>query len=119
MTVNKTARNVVIVLAAAAVIDLVPGGGPASSVIIQLISLAFLAAIAWVASRLYREHRVSLYGLGDRRRGILYVAAGVATLTFSASGRLLVSPLGSLAWLFLIAAAGYAVFAVFRSARQY
>jgi hypothetical protein len=119
MTVDKNVRNVIIVLAVAAVIDLVPGGGPASSVIIQIISLAFLASIAWVASRLYREHRVALYGLGDRSRTILYAAVAVATLTLTASGRLLVSPAGSLAWLFLIAGAAYAVFAVFRSARGY
>ena len=62
----------------------------------------FLAAIAWIASRLYREHRVSLYSLGDRKRLILYVAAGVATLTFTASGRLLDTGLGSIVWILLL-----------------
>ena len=37
----------------------------------------FLGAIVWFASRLYRQHRTTLYSLGDRRRAILYVALGV------------------------------------------
>ena len=119
MTVNKHVRNVAIILALAAVIAIVPGGGPASSFVVQLVSLIFLASIAWVASRLYREHRVALYSLGDRRRAIVYGAAGVATLTFCASGRLLSTGLGTIAWLALVLGAAYAVFAVFRSARDY
>ena len=119
MTINKNVRNVAIIFAIAAVIAIVPGGGPASSFIVQLVSLIFLAAIAWVASRLYREHRVALYSLGDQRRAIVYVAAGVATLTFCASGRLLNTGLGTIAWLALVLGAAYAVFAVFRAARDY
>jgi hypothetical protein len=118
MPLNKHARNVLIILGIAALIVIIPGGGPASNVVIQAISLVFLASIAWVASRLYREHRVSLYSLGDRRRAVLYVAVGVATLTFSASGRLFHSGLGSLAWLALIAICALAVYEVFRSARS-
>ena len=119
MTINKHVLNVAIILAIAALIAIVPGGGPASSFLVQLISIVFLAAIAWVASRLYREHRVALYSLGDRRRAIVYVAAGVATLTFCASGRLLNTGGGTILWLVLILGAAYAVFAVFRSAREY
>jgi hypothetical protein len=119
MSVNKTIRNVVIILAIAALFAIVPGGGPAAQTIVQVIALAFLAVIAWVASRLYREHRVALYSLGDKRRAIVYAAAGIATLTFSASGRLLNTGLGSLAWLILVGACAFAVFAAFRSAREY
>lgn len=119
MSVNKNLRNVVIILAVSAIVAFAPGGGPVAQTIVQVIALAFLGAIAWVASRLYREHRVSLYSLGDKRRAILYAAAGVATLTFSASGKLLNTGLGSLAWLILVAACAFAVFAVFRSARDY
>lgn len=119
MSINANIRNVVIVLFLAALVDVVPGGGPASSFLIQLISLGFLGAIAWVASRLYREHRMGLYELGDRRRAVVYAAAGVATLTFTASSRLFQSGVGKLAWLVLIAACAFAVFRVFRSAREY
>jgi hypothetical protein len=116
---NTHVRNFAIIALIAAVIVVIPGGGSAGSFIVQLISLVFLAAIAWVASRLYREHRVSLYSLGDRKRLIVYVAAGVATLTFTASARLLDTGLGSIAWILLLAACAYAVFWVFRSSREY
>ncbi len=119
MAINKNVRNVAIVLFLAALVDVVPGGGPAARFLIQLISLGFLGAIAWVASRLYREHRTGLYSLGDRRRAIVYVAAGVATLTFTASGRLFHTGVGSVAWLLLLAGCAFAVFRVFRSSREY
>lgn len=119
MKLNTNVRNFAIIALIAAAIVAIPGGGPASSFIVQLISLAFLASLAWIASRLYREHRMSLYGLGDAKRTILYVAAGVAVLTFTASGRLLSTGLGSIAWILLLAACVYAAFWVYRSSREY
>ncbi|HEY6398855.1 MAG TPA: hypothetical protein VIX82_15510, partial [Solirubrobacteraceae bacterium] len=67
----------------------------------------------------YRQHRVALYSLGDRKRTILYLAAGVATLTLTGTHRLLASSVGLVAWFVLLAASGYAVFAVIWSARRY
>jgi hypothetical protein len=119
MRINHNLRNIVIILAIAGLVVVIPGGGKASSVALQVISLAFLTSIAWIAARMYRENRTTLYSLGDRRRAILYVAIGVATLTFSASPRLLVGGPGTVVWLLLIVGAGYAVFAVFRAARKY
>ncbi len=115
----KNIRNILIVLVIAALVVVIPGGGKGANVASQAISLAFLAAIAWVASLMYREHRLTLYGLGDRRRAILYVAAGVATLTFTATSRLWQTGPGELVWLALIGGAVYAVFAVVWSARKY
>jgi len=119
MRLNRNLRNILVILAIAGLVVALPGGGTASSVALQAISLAFLATIAWIAARMYREHRTTLYSLGDRRRAILYIAVGVATLTFSASPRLLVGGPGTVVWLLLIVGAAYAVFAVFRSARRY
>jgi len=116
---NTNVRNVAIILLIAAAIFALPGGGSASSFIVRAISLAFLASIAWVASRLYREHRTSLYSLGDRKRFILYAAVGVATLTFTASARLFSTGIGSVAWVLLLAGCIWAVFWVFRSSRGY
>jgi hypothetical protein len=116
---NTNVRNFAIIALIAAVIVVIPGGQTASSFVVQAISLAFLGAIAWIASRLYQEHRVSLYSLGDRKRAILYVAAGVATLTFTASSRLFNSGPGSVVWILLLAGCAYAVFWVFRSSREY
>jgi hypothetical protein len=115
----KDVRNIAIVLALAAIVDIVPGGGTAADVVITAVTLIFLAALAWVASISYREHRNSLYLLGDRRRALLYVAIGVIAVTLTATARLWHSPLGSVAWLVLIAGAIYAGIWVLLSARRY
>jgi hypothetical protein len=115
----KNARNIVIVLVIAALVVVIPGGGTGANVTIQAVSVAFLAAIGWVAMLLYREHRVTLYALGDRRRAILYAAAAVATLTLTATSRLWHTPAGEIAWLALVAGSGYAAFTVIWSARKY
>jgi hypothetical protein len=116
---SKTVRNVIIVLAIAAVVDLAPGGGTASNVVLQAVWLIFLAAMAWVASILYRERRNELYSLGDGRRAALYGAIAVAVVTLTATHRLWNSPAGSIAWLVLIGGAVYVAFAVLWSARRY
>ena len=114
-----TIRNIVIILVIAALIVVVPGGGTGASVAGQAVSLAFLAAIGWFASVMYRQHRTTLYSLGDGRRAIAYVAVGVAALTLTATSRLWHSPGGSIAWLVLMAGSVYAVFAIFWAARKY
>ena len=116
---NTTVRNILIVLAIAAVVVLVQGGTTAVNVAIQAVTLAFLGTLVWFLALTYRERRVTLYSLGDGRRALLYVAAGVATLTLTATSRLLSSGPGSVAWLLLLAGSAYAVFAVLWSARKY
>jgi hypothetical protein len=112
-------RNVIIILALAAIVAIVPGGGAASSVVLQTVSLAFLAALAWVATIVYREHRSELYGLGDRRRIALYGAAVTLAVTLTATHRLWGSPAGSVAWLVLVGGAVYVGGTVLWSARRY
>jgi len=116
---NKTVRNILIVLVIAALVALVKGGETAAKVGIQAVTLVFLGTIVWFLALTYRERRVSLYGLGDGRRALLYIALGVATLTLTATSRLLGSGAGSVAWLLLLAGSAYAVFAVLWSARKY
>jgi hypothetical protein len=117
--VTKTLRNIIIVAAIAAVVVIVPGGGTGASVVSQAVSLAFLAALAWFASVMYRQHRVALYSLGDGRRAILYVAAAVAAVTLTGTSRLWNSSGGEVAWLVLLGGAIYAAFAVIWAARKY
>ncbi|MBV9806243.1 MAG: hypothetical protein JO286_03615 [Solirubrobacterales bacterium] len=116
---NTTVRNILIVLAIAALVALIQGGVTAANVAIQAVTLAFLGTLVWFASLSYRERRVQLYSLGDRRRALLYVALGVAALTLTATSRLLASGAGSVAWLLLLGGSVYAVFAVLWSARKY
>jgi hypothetical protein len=119
MSINPNVRNVAIVLVIAALVVAIPGGGTGADVALQAASLAFLGAAVWVASRLYREHRVAIYSLGEPRRAILYVALGVATLTLTATHRMFLTGAGTIAWVALIAGCVYAVFAVIWSARKY
>jgi hypothetical protein len=119
MRIPATARNVLIILALAAVVDLLPGGGTGAHVVLQAVQLAFYTSIAWFAMIMYRQHRSSLYSLGDNRRGALYVAAGVILLTLTANARLTSTAVGTLAFVVLLVGAAYTIFAVIWSARQY
>ena len=114
-----TARNIAIVLVIAAVVVVMPGGGTAANVVWQAVSLVFLAALGWGASVMYRQHRVTLYGLGDGRRAILYAALAVALVTLTGTSKLWRTGAGSVAWLVLMGAAAYAVIAIAWSARKY
>lgn len=116
---NANVRNVLIVLALAALVVLIPGGGHGATIAIQVVSLVFLASIGWVASILYRQHRMDLYALGDGKRFTLYAAAGVAAVTLTATQRLWSTPSGEVAWFILLGGAVYAAFAVVWSARKY
>ncbi|HWF36241.1 MAG TPA: hypothetical protein VG295_12765 [Solirubrobacteraceae bacterium] len=117
---TKVTRNIVIVLALAAVVVYAPGGGTASQVVIQAVSILFLASIGWFASMMYRQRRVSLYSLGDRRRAALYGAAAVAVVTLTATSRLWNAGGGGvLVWLVLVGTAAYTVIAILWAARSY
>lgn len=115
----KTVRNIVIVLVIAAFAAAIPGGGTAATVAFQAVWLLFLATIGWFASVMYRQHRVALYALGDRKRAILYGAIAMATVTLTGTSKLLHTSAGSVVWLVLLGAAAYAAIAVLWSARKY
>jgi hypothetical protein len=120
MSMSTTVRNILIVLAIAALVTLIKGGVTAANVAIQAVTLAFLGVIAWFVSIMYRQHRTTLYSLGDGRRAVLYVAAAVGALTLTATSKLWgAGGAGSVAWLLLLGGAAYAMFAVLWSARKY
>ena len=112
-------RNIVIVLAIAAGVAVLPGGGTGANVVLQAVSLLFLGALGWGASVMYRQHRTTLYGLGDGRRAVLYAALAVALVTLTGTSKLWRTGAGSVAWLVLMGAAAYAAIAVVWSARKY
>jgi hypothetical protein len=119
--INPIFRNVVIILVIAGLVDVVPGGGSASSSVLEAVYLAFFGAFVFVASRLYREHRTSLYSLGTQRRAIAYAAVGVIALTLTGTNQLWHNDgaAGNIAWIALLAGAGYALYQVFRASRRY
>ncbi|HET9093648.1 MAG TPA: hypothetical protein VFN36_01070 [Solirubrobacteraceae bacterium] len=120
MQLRSHVRNVAVILLIAAVVyALGQTGSFALGFLGTLIGLAFLAALAWIASRLYREHRTDIYGLGGRRRAIAYVAIGVGALALTAVNRFWSSGIGTVVWLVLLGGCVYALYAVWRSSREY
>ena len=69
---NATVRNILVVFALAALLVLIPGGGTGASVALQALSLAFLGALVWFASMMYRPS-------ADRVRSPSDVAVPLAT----------------------------------------
>lgn len=120
MKLKTNVRNaLVIALLAAIVYAFGSTGDFALSTLVTAISLAFFAGFAWVASRLYREHRVELYSLGTRRRAIAYIAVGVGALALTAIDRFTATGFGTVIWLVLLGCCVYALYAVWRSSREY
>jgi hypothetical protein len=113
----KHARNIAIILLIGGAIDVIPGGGEAANTVVQAISLLFIGTLGWFAAIMYRQHKTTLYGLGDRRRAILYVSVGALLLVLSALYR--VHNAGAVIALVVAAVAVYAIVSIFWAAREY
>ena len=96
-----------------------PGGGRTASFAQAVLGIAVSASFALIGARLYREHRMTIFGLGDRHRALLYGAIAVAVLAMAARRRLWETGTGTLLWLVLIAAASLALVEVVRRYRSY
>jgi hypothetical protein len=114
-----TVRNIAIVMAIAALVVLIPGGGTGATFALQAVSVLFLAVVGWFVYVMYRQNRLALYSLGGRRRAVLYASAGLVVLTLTGTSRLFQTTAGKVVWLLLLVAAAYAAFAVVWSARRY
>jgi hypothetical protein len=115
----KTARNVAILLLIAAAVDFLPGGGRAASTFGAVLGVAFAAGLAYAAIYFYRRNRVTIYSLGDQRRGLLYGALAVGVVTVAAKARMWQSGFGEFAWFVLIGLVVYTLVALFRYSRTY
>src|SRR6187200_2605653 len=70
----------VLMLVALAILVL-PGGGGALNVVLAALTIAFLAAIAIVGYRLYRQYQLDIDSLEPNVRLVLYSSVGGAVLT--------------------------------------
>jgi hypothetical protein len=115
----RPAINVAIVLAIAAAVFLLPGGGQAASTFEGVLLVGFGVGFGYLGLRMYREYRVTVHGLGDRYRAALY--GSLALVAFLALGqkRLWQTSLGTLAWFALALLALYGVGLVYRHWRSY
>ena len=116
----KTARNVAIIVALAALVSLAPGGLTASNTISNIISVLFLGGLGFFAYRMYMENRMMLFDMPDQRRLLLYGSATTLVFAFVATGRFWDTggPL-ILLWFALIGVAAYGFAVVIRTWREY
>ena len=113
----RTTRNVLVIVVLAAAVNVLPGAGRAASVLSSLLQMVFLGGLGWFAYRLYREHRVGIFSLGDRMRGLLYASLVVAVLAAASTSRLFQTGGGTAVWFALIIGAIYGLLVVLRVAR--
>jgi hypothetical protein len=113
-------RNVLIVIALALVVWLVPGGDEAGITISNLLSIIFVSGILFLGYRLYMENRETIFGLEERQRGILYAGLALIAITLVATSRMWdAGGLGAVVWLALMGAGIYAIYGVWRAYRTY
>jgi hypothetical protein len=117
--VLQNVRNVAIILALAAAVDLLPGGGAAADTVIAALTMAFFAAISWMVYRLYREQEMTLSTLSDARKAGLFGAVGGIALLIVAYDEFNSWRGGLLLWIALIAACVAAIFLIWRRATTY
>jgi hypothetical protein len=117
--VLQTLRNVAIILALAAIVDFLPGGGAAADTVMSALSMIFFAAIAWFVYRLYREQQLTLATLTDARRAGLFGAIGGIALLIVAYDDFRSWSGGVLLWIALLAACIGAIFLIWRRATTY
>ena len=115
----QTLRNVAIILALAALVDFLPGGGAAAATVMAALTLIFLAAIAWFVYRLYREQQLTLATLTDPQKAGLFGAVGGIALLVVAWDEFSSLAGGVLLWIALMAACVGVIFMIWRKATTY
>ncbi len=117
---NRTVRNVAIIVALAALVSFAPGGLTASNTVGNIISVLFLGGFGFFAYRMYMENRTLLFDMPEQRRLLLYGSATTLAFALIATGRFWDDngPL-ILLWFALIGASAYGFTVVIRTWREY
>jgi len=115
----KTARNVLIILALAAVVEFVPGGGDSAALVNAVLFTLLNVIFVYFGVRFYRERRMDIYSLGERGRALLYGGLAGIVLALAATGRWLSNGGGVVLWLVVLVGSIVALVAVFRQYREY
>ena len=116
---NTTVRNVGIVLLLAVAVFALPGGGTGAAIVEALLGIAFGVGIWLFLMRMYREHRMTIFALGDRYRGVLYASLLGLLFCGAAYGRWTDDAALTFAWFILLVACFYGLYATFRHWRAY
>src|SRR3954453_18392935 len=112
-------RNIAIILALAAAVDFLPGGGNAAAAVLTALTMCFLAAIAWLLYRVYHEQQLTLATLPDAKKAGLFGAVGGIALLTVAYDDFRSMTGGILLWIALVAGCLGAIFLIWRSATTY
>ncbi len=115
----RTLRNVAIVALLAAAVWFLPGGGQAADAFAAALWIVLGAGFAYFAWRVYRERRLSIYGLGQRHRALLYGGLALGFFAAAAQHRMWETGFGEFAWFVLAGLAAWALFVVYRFSRSY
>ena len=116
----KHVRNILILVAIAAGVWLLPGGDTGTRTISNLLSVLLLGGLCFFAYRMYMEHRITLLDLGDRTRAVLYGSFALMVFALLATRRLIdEGGLGALLWMALLGTAFYGMYSVWRASREY
>jgi hypothetical protein len=117
--VLQNIRNIAIILALAAAVDFLPGGGNAAATVLTALSMIFLAAIAWLLYRVYNEQQLTISSLSDARKAGLFGAVGAIALLIVAYDDFRSWEGGILVWVALMAGCLAGIFLIWRSATTY
>lgn len=115
---TKTARNVLILLALAAIVTFLPGGGNGAALVGAVLSIVFAGGLAMVAARFYQERRYDIYALGDPGRVVLYASLAGIALALAASSRLLASGAGTLVFFVVLALCAVGLLRSYQASRE-
>ena len=116
---NKTARNVLILVAIAAAVAFLPGGGKSAALVSALLGIAITVTFVLLGMRFYRENRVAIFSLGDRYRALAYGAIGAVVVALAGRSQLTQTAAGSILLVLLFGGAVAAAYAVWRHHRSY
>jgi hypothetical protein len=117
--VLQNLRNIAIILALAAAVDFLPGGGNAAAAVLTALTMCFLAAIAWLLYRVYHEQQLTLATLTDAKKAGLFGAVGGIALLTVAYDDFRSMTGGILLWIALVAGCLGVIFLIWRSATTY
>jgi len=115
----KHVRNFGIVALLAFGVYALPGGDTAADVFGAALFIILSVGIGLLGARLYMERRLDILSLGDSWRLLLYAAIGVIVVALAASPKLFDTGAGTVLWLALMAASVFALYRVWRHAREY
>jgi hypothetical protein len=113
------ARNILIILALAAIVEFAPGGGDTAALINAILLTLLNVVFVYFGVRFYRERRLDIYALGDRGRLLLYSGVAAIVLALAGTRRWLDTAGGTVVWVLLLGGALAALVSVFRQYREY